>query len=62
VDGNGDGKIDLFNLDDAVFSIANYLKSNGWTKNYNDKRVALHHYNNSEQYVNAILILATRVR
>ena len=61
VDGNGDDKIDLFNLNDAVFSVANYLKSNGWSKNYNDKRAALHHYNNSKQYVNAVLILASKI-
>ncbi len=61
VDGNSDGKIDLFNLDDAVFSIGNYLKSNGWTKKYDDKRAALHHYNNSNDYVHAVLILAARI-
>lgn len=61
VDGNDDNKIDLFNLDDAVFSIANYLKSNGWSKHYNDKRATLHHYNNSKQYVNAVLILASKI-
>ena len=61
VDGDADGKVDLFNLNDAVHSIANYLKSNGWTNKYNDKRAALHHYNNSTQYVNAVLILASRI-
>ena len=31
VDGNADGKIDLFNSwDDILMSIGNYLKENGW--------------------------------
>ena len=29
VDGNGDATIDLFTVEDAIFSAANYLKSNG---------------------------------
>ena len=32
VDGNNDGTIDLFDLPDAVASIANYLKSHGFEK------------------------------
>jgi Membrane-bound lytic murein transglycosylase B len=31
VDGNADGKVDLFNSwDDVLMSIGNYLKQNGW--------------------------------
>ena len=31
IDGNGDGKIDLFNSwDDVLMSIGNYLNRNGW--------------------------------
>lgn len=61
VDGNGDGVIDLFDLDDAVFSIANYLKINGWTDAVEDKRKAVFHYNNSDDYVDAVLKLADKV-
>jgi len=32
IDGDGDGKIDLISsVDDAIFSIANYLRRHGWT-------------------------------
>jgi membrane-bound lytic murein transglycosylase B len=30
IDGNGDGKIDLFDPDDAIPSVANYLVTHGW--------------------------------
>ena len=31
VDGNGDGRVDLFDRRDALMSMANYLKGHGWT-------------------------------
>jgi membrane-bound lytic murein transglycosylase B len=62
VDGNSDGKIDLFDTEDAVMSIGNYLKTNGWSDNINDKKAALHHYNNSDDYVYAVLKLASKIK
>ncbi len=35
VDGDGDGKVDLFNHEDALASMANYLHQNGWTRDMN---------------------------
>ena len=32
VDGNNDGEIDLMQVDDAIFSVANYLKHHGWKR------------------------------
>jgi membrane-bound lytic murein transglycosylase B len=32
VDGNGDGIVDLFNMDDAIMSAANFLHKNGWKR------------------------------
>lgn len=62
VDGDDDGIIDLFNLADAVFSVANYLKANGWSDAPKDKHAAVFHYNNSDDYVKAVLTLAGRLR
>lgn len=55
VDGNGDGKIDLFNLEDALASTANYLKQNGWSKG---KKMAILAYNESNSYVEAVIAYA----
>lgn len=51
VDGNDDGLIDLFTLEDALFSIGNYLVENGWE---HDERKAVWRYNNSSLYVNYV--------
>lgn len=60
-DGDGDGKINLFEFPDAVYSIANYLKSNGWGNSEKAQRKAVYHYNNSSDYVDAVLTLAGRI-
>jgi membrane-bound lytic murein transglycosylase B len=55
-DGNGDGHVDLFNLDDAIFSVANFLKQNGFRKeDANTYFKALFAYNKSSAYVLEIL-------
>lgn len=61
VDANGDGTIDLYDLDDAVFSVANYLRTNGWGPSVEQQRKAVYHYNNSNAYVDAVLTLASKV-
>jgi len=59
-DGNNDGQIDLFNHDDAIESIANYLKSFGWYPGISHKKAArvLYHYNHSEYYVEELLTIS----
>jgi len=57
-DGNDDGTIDLYQIDDAVFSVANYLDRAGWGKTPEQQRKAIHHYNNSDDYVEAVIKLA----
>jgi peptidoglycan lytic transglycosylase B len=61
VDGNDDGEIDLFDKEDAVHSVANYLKTNGWGDDEESQKKAVYHYNNSTAYVNAILTLADKI-
>ncbi len=59
LDGNGDGTIDLDNFSDAMSSIANYLKSNGWKKgNLQKKKQAIWAYNHCDNYVKAVLAYA----
>ncbi|MDR6415155.1 lytic transglycosylase domain-containing protein [Pseudarthrobacter sulfonivorans] len=59
-DGNGDGKADPFNIDDAALSAADYLcapgrdltTANGWTE-------AIYSYNQSDSYVDQVRRQAT---
>lgn len=62
VDGNADGEIDLYSVADAAHSVGNYLRSNGWSDADSSQRAAVHHYNNSTAYVDAVLTLAKKVR
>jgi len=62
VDGDKDGDRDLFSSEDAIHSIANYLKTNGWGPNVKDHEKAVYHYNNSNDYVNAVLTLARKIK
>ena len=57
VDGNNDAVIDLFNPEDAIFSVANFLKSNGWHRlmTPQEKLAVLWHYNRSDAYGRAII-------
>ena len=59
-DGNGDGRINLFEDADAIHSIANYLKHYGWRPGIDREKAykAVYHYNHSSYYVNTILEIA----
>lgn len=59
VDGNKDGKVDLFNLEDSVCSTANYLIRNNWKKN---KSKAIYAYNHSWNYVGGVLAYAEKLK
>jgi membrane-bound lytic murein transglycosylase B len=56
-DGNGDGRINLFEDADAIFSIASYLKNYGWKPGIDREQAGnvVYHYNHSKYYVNAVL-------
>jgi membrane-bound lytic murein transglycosylase B len=59
-DGDRDGRVDLLAHADAVASIANYLKRHGWQPGIDREKQekAIHAYNPSSYYVNAILKVA----
>jgi len=54
VDGNGDGRADITNVSDAIFTAAKYLKACG----YPDVRKALWGYNPSASYYNKVMGIA----
>jgi membrane-bound lytic murein transglycosylase B len=58
-DGNGDGVIDLFTFDDAVFSIGRYLSEAGWAQS--PKR-AVWDYNHEDAYVQGVLAYADALK
>ena len=51
-DGNGDGKIDLFVMEDAIVSVANYLKLHGYSEKGNV--AAFKAYNNDRIYAEGV--------
>jgi len=63
-DGNGDGKIDLFDHADAIASAASYLKHYGWRPGIDEKNAfkVIYHYNHSAPYVKTILKIATLLK
>jgi membrane-bound lytic murein transglycosylase B len=60
VAANGKGPVDLFTHDDAIFSIACYLKKSGFSRqNRASWRRAVYSYNHSDAYVDTVLTLAS---
>lgn len=64
VDGSGDGRADLYNAADAVFSVGNYLKSTGWKDGLTveKQRAVVRRYNNSELYAKTVLAVSAKLR
>lgn len=63
VDGNGDGKISLYDMADAVASAANYFKQKGWRPGLTDeeRRRVVWEYNRSTPYIDTVLGLAGQI-
>ncbi len=63
-DGDGDGKIDLFTMSDAIASVANYLARHGWKPGLTRKEQhkVLRTYNHIDIYPNTILALSDLVK
>lgn len=53
IDANGDGIADPWDVEDAIFSAANYLAKSGAAKG--DIRKAIFAYNHSDQYVEDVM-------
>lgn len=62
-DGDGDGRVDLFTVPDAVASLSHYLARHGWKAGLSRERqhALLMRYNHSTVYANTIMALADRV-
>lgn len=61
-DGNNDGQVDLYVLEDAIASIANYLAVHGYRAgNEERQRRAIRRYNHSDDYVDAVMTIAQGV-
>lgn len=56
VDANGDGKADPFDIEDAIFSAANFLAHNGAADGEIEKAVLT--YNQSDEYVEDVMYYA----
>jgi len=62
-DGDGDGRIDLFNHHDAIFSVAAFLRAHRWekAKSNKEKKDVLLYYNRSTYYADTVYTLAQRL-
>jgi membrane-bound lytic murein transglycosylase B len=62
-DGNGDGRVDLFNHHDAIVSVASFLRAHRWGKAKGDvaKKKVLLYYNRSTYYADTVYTLAQRL-
>lgn len=63
-DLDGDGRIDLFSVGDAVLSTARFLAANGWREGLTREQQlrVLYRYNQSHTYTRTILAVAERLR
>lgn len=63
-DGNNDGSVNLFHHEDAIASIANYLKHYGWKPGISRETAGkvVYHYNHSSYYVDTVLNIADKLR
>jgi membrane-bound lytic murein transglycosylase B len=62
-DGDGDGRIDLFNHPDAIASVAFFLRAHRWgrAENAKQKKKVLLYYNRSDYYADTVYTLAQKL-
>lgn len=63
-DGTGDGKVDLFVIEDALYSMANFIRRHGWKASLDRaaKQKVIYRYNHSHSYAMTILAVADKIR
>jgi membrane-bound lytic murein transglycosylase B len=63
VDANGNGRVSLYEPDDAIASAARYLEAHGWRPDISaaEKRRVIWAYNRSDAYVDTVLGLSERI-
>jgi membrane-bound lytic murein transglycosylase B len=64
VDADQDGRIDLFAKEDALHSMANYLRGHGWSGNLSksSQQKVIFEYNRCSVYANTVLAIADRLK
>jgi membrane-bound lytic murein transglycosylase B len=65
VDANQDGTANLFEVEDALSSMGNFLKANGWRASLvrrSSQAKVIYRYNRSRTYVNTVLAIADELR
>jgi membrane-bound lytic murein transglycosylase B len=62
-DGDGDGRVSLYDMDDAAASCARYFAAHGWRPGLSatERRQVVWAYNHSDAYVDTVLTLAARL-
>ncbi len=63
-DGNKDGSVNLFHHEDAIASIANYLKHYGWKPGISREEAGkvVYHYNHSSYYVETVIKITEKLK
>jgi membrane-bound lytic murein transglycosylase B len=63
-DGDGDGRVDLTQAVDAMFSVGNYLHAHGWRRGISREVQArvIYTYNHSQPYVDTVLELSRLIQ
>ncbi|MBU1039870.1 MAG: lytic murein transglycosylase [Proteobacteria bacterium] len=63
-DLDGDGRVDLFSMADALLSTARFLNAHGWKADLPRERqlAVLYRYNHSHSYTRTIMAVAERLR
>lgn len=64
VDGNGDGRVSLFDEVDALWSAGNYLSTCGYRSDlpYEERRKVIWQYNKSDAYIDAVFRMSEGIK